>query len=251
MILPGFFNAASDYEDMAEVLYENLSRPVFIADIKRSDWLPTIKGSSFRFYLDKAAERVYDAMEHTNVQQVSIVAHSAGGWLARILLGNQTYDGAVYGLSKNVRALVTLGAPHSSLERYPFRCPERRAGEDALQLSAAAQVSSLQYTNEVYPCCSQAFPHTEKITSVIGDFVRGGFSSPLRLWARQCYVVACESGQVSGDAVVPLSCSWLKGATANWVLPDVGHDRAFAWLDSARGWYGDASVIPQWISAIS
>lgn len=45
---------------------------------------------------------------------------SAGGWLARLALGSQPYDGKVFGLSPLVHTLVTLGTPHESMEAYPF-----------------------------------------------------------------------------------------------------------------------------------
>lgn len=48
------------------------------------------------------------------------VGVSAGGWLARLALGSQPYDGKVFGLSPLVHTLVTLGTPHESMEAYPF-----------------------------------------------------------------------------------------------------------------------------------
>ena len=48
------------------------------------------------------------------------MGHSAGGWIARILLCGERYQGVRYARCSQVHTLVTLGTPHQSLERYPF-----------------------------------------------------------------------------------------------------------------------------------
>lgn len=54
------------------------------------------------------------------------VGVSAGGWLARLALGNVPYNGETFGLAPLVHTLVTLGTPHQSLEAYPFGRAEVR-----------------------------------------------------------------------------------------------------------------------------
>lgn len=84
------------------------------------DWLPTVfQGESFAFYLD-ALDAALSRLHASSKLPVSLVGHSAGGWLARILLGSQPYQGCVYGRCDRVRSLVTLGTPHLSIEAYPF-----------------------------------------------------------------------------------------------------------------------------------
>ena len=75
----------------------------------------------YTWYLERVDEAVRRAMQSSGHERVDIVAHSAGGWLARAYMGG-ALDGAVNGghgiLSSNgtldpkVRRLVTLGAPH-------------------------------------------------------------------------------------------------------------------------------------------
>ncbi len=63
-----------------------------VVQLQLRDWLPTtFRGESFRFYverLDTALQQLYE--EHG---PVAIVGHSAGGWVPRILLGDQPYEG--------------------------------------------------------------------------------------------------------------------------------------------------------------
>ena len=98
------------------------------------DWLPTVlQGESFAFYLnalDAALSRLHAGQ---GGRPVSLVGHSAGGWLARILLGSQPYQGRVYGRCDCVKSLVTLGTPHLSIEAYPFGRVEVRGAEALLK----------------------------------------------------------------------------------------------------------------------
>ena len=54
-----------------------------------------------------------DAARARTGQRVLVVAHSAGGWLARAALGGVPGDGAWARQSERVAGLVTLGAPHA------------------------------------------------------------------------------------------------------------------------------------------
>ncbi len=56
------------------------------------DWIPTtFAGASFQFYverIDAALQQLYD-----QYGRVAVVGHSAGGWVPRIVLGDQPYEG--------------------------------------------------------------------------------------------------------------------------------------------------------------
>ena len=69
-----------------------VARSAEVVPLQLRDWLPTtFRGESFRFYverLDTALQRLYE--EHG---PVCLVGHSAGGWVPRILLGDQPYEG--------------------------------------------------------------------------------------------------------------------------------------------------------------
>eukprot|EP00959_Pyramimonas_sp_CCMP1952_P169563 3542252-Pyramimonas_sp.AAC.1 len=48
------------------------------------------------FYLEKLDAEVSEAFHKHGGQKVHLVAHSAGGWLARIFLGDRKYNGRCY-----------------------------------------------------------------------------------------------------------------------------------------------------------
>ena len=50
--------------------------------------------------------------------QANLVGHSAGGWIARLLLGDEPYGGRRWGRRGAIAKLVTLGTPHISQERW-------------------------------------------------------------------------------------------------------------------------------------
>lgn len=68
--------------------------PVRLAEIvplTLRDWLPVLAGGSFSFYasaIDAATQRLY--AQHG---RVALVGHSAGGWVARLVLGDQPFEG--------------------------------------------------------------------------------------------------------------------------------------------------------------
>jgi len=59
--------------------------------MKAQDWGPVLAGSDFQFYLRRVAAGV-DSL-YANHGPIALVGHSAGGWIARILLGNVPYQG--------------------------------------------------------------------------------------------------------------------------------------------------------------
>ena len=101
LIAPGFFNSSEQYLDMREALLSRGHPQVEIIQLKSWEWLlPTILGTSFKFYVDKMDKLAKKMVQKNKTQssssssreeeedlKLSLVAHSAGGWLARIWLG--------------------------------------------------------------------------------------------------------------------------------------------------------------------
>jgi hypothetical protein len=81
--------------------------PVRVLPISRFDWYPTLRGGSFRFYLDALAEAV-DAAGGGGARPVSLVALSAGGWLARLALGAAPYEGEGPGGGGGARGIRSM-----------------------------------------------------------------------------------------------------------------------------------------------
>ena len=193
LVLPGFLNSSQHYSGLLDVLHSSgyaagwtrcsspsivvgSPRRLRLAEPRRSpftadvvpmsvwDWLPVISGGSFEWYLDAADTALAGLAKHG---RVALVGHSAGGWLARLLMGSEPYQGVRYGRQSLVSSLTTLGTPHHSIENYPMgRTPESLTG-----VPEAVQTSTLQYTNFMYPS-ADCFPDV-RITCLCGNAVRG------------------------------------------------------------------------------
>jgi len=231
---------------------EALGHPTEVVPITAWDWWPTLAGGSFTFYMKKlkpVVERM--AREHG---KVTLVGHSAGGWIARLFVGAAPYDGAVYGGAPQVERLVTLGSPHLSLEEYPFgRVEEVREGEDE-GLPARAKGSSLQYANYLYPTAADS---GMPVVCIQGQSVLGRRWSGGSVWAKWIqeegspggtveealalgsYEALCGEGNVWGDGITPVDTGLLPGAE-HVVLKGVKHN------PGVEGWYGQDDVVAQW-----
>lgn len=160
LVLPGFLSAsaAPEYLTLCKHLRELGHPAAEILPVNLVDWLPTLQGASFTWYLTKLQAALQQLQAAQPGAPLALVGVSAGGWLARLALGSCPYDGATYGLAPSVSTLVTLGTPHGSLEAYPFgRVAEARKGEDPA-LPAEAAGSSLQYANYCYPDAASLAP---------------------------------------------------------------------------------------------
>ena len=150
------------------------------------------------------------------------MAHSAGGWIARLLLGSSApYDGRTFAAAPRVSALVTLGTPHVSADRITRR--------------------NLKFVNNH---CS--IPAGVAFTLVAGRGVAGKdslFGGDLT-W--QSYKLCCGDGGARGDAIVPTSCALgiPLGEFVAHVEVDAVHDPR-----EAR-WYGTGAALEQWMAAL-
>jgi len=159
-----------------------------------------------------------------------------------------------------VGSVVTLGAPHGSLERYPFgRVAERRSvAIEGDGLSDAARGSSLAFTRELCP----RGPAGVRFEAVIGTGFPAASAADTRPWAvaralalrdgaavarlaaLASYSTALSPGTdprgADGDGVTPVSAAGWDGATSLTRLPGVAHS------PGSRGWYGDPEVVARW-----
>mmetsp|Transcript_35611 Transcript_35611/g.100805 ORF Transcript_35611/g.100805 Transcript_35611/m.100805 type:complete len:322 (+) Transcript_35611:195-1160(+) len=255
VVVPGFLNGASSYKELAHNL-RTLGSPVEVVPISKFDWYPTLGGAPFDKLLDKMEDSVLRM--HTEHGSLALVCHSAGGFLARILLGSHVYNGRQYGHAPLVSTVVTLGTPHQSLEAYPFgRVPEVRTDEANEDMPEAARGSSLQYANHFYPR-GDSFSLTTSMACVAGRCIQGeeislsgiagkllmdpGLLAPTleKLFAFSSYKANCGRGDVWGDGVTPVECAHLAGAE-NLVMDGVWHS------PGSRGqWYGSLEVAADW-----
>ncbi|KAJ9531424.1 hypothetical protein QJQ45_006860 [Haematococcus lacustris] len=276
VILPGFGNCTQDYEapfgQSSDSLAANLrSRgwAVHVVRLERSDWfqvaraLFTLKFWSsqlstepgYTWYLDRVQEAVQLALQASGAQQVDLVGHSAGGWLARAYIGDPRYQGEPAASATAqpcpnpaVRALVTLGSP----QKPP-------PPELARDMTGGA----LAWVHDRYPGAFFADQGVAYVT-VAGLTVKGGRQldaqgRPVQVkgrprlpseYAYDSYGQVCGLGQgVEGDAVVPLNSACLQGAR-QVLLPGVWHSVSkIGTFDEASGvvWYGSGAVVDAWL----
>jgi pimeloyl-ACP methyl ester carboxylesterase len=244
VILPGFLNTSASYKNLAGKL-ENLGYHCEILTVTNVDWGRVTAGGDFSFYVDRLEIAVKQLSDHYG-SACSLIGHSAGGWIPRLLLGNIPYQGKIYGHSDRVDKLITLGTPHHSIEKYPFGRFDEKIVSDDPMLPPNARVSSLQYANYYYPR-GDAFPGV-KIVCIAGNAIYGkpDIFNTKYFFAYQCYKATCGDGYVNGDGVTPVCISHLEGATANVTLDGVWHG-PIGTIDMP--WYGDA--IESWIHFLS
>ncbi|GLI70045.1 hypothetical protein VaNZ11_014812 [Volvox africanus] len=292
VILPGFGNASLDYtapfgnQDASLVTRLQVRGwRSFVVPLERKDWF-RVAGALFTrgfwqgkltthpgysWYLERVAETVEHAISETGAEQVILVGHSAGGWLARAYLGDLRYqlhqpaDGTVLmniaataasselpahgtkGVTPNprVRALVTLGTP----QRPP-------PAEKKRDMTGGAQ----GWVDRSYPGAFFAAKGVSYVT-VCGRTVMGHRDFPrvregprvVEEYAFDSYYEVCGEGEGQvGDCVVPLSAAMLPGAR-QVILDGVFHSMSQIGTfdeDSGNVWYGSENVLDCWLGPL-
>ncbi|MGB7087340.1 MAG: lipase [Phormidesmis sp.] len=221
VILPGYLAGAQSYQEMEQAIAQQ-GYPVVTVPLRRRDWLSTVGGRSvinIIQVLDATAQR---AMIDHGSKQVNLVGHSAGGWIARIYLGEQPYDVHESDRQRtfprparpHVNTLVTLGTPHTSQERWTRK--------------------NLDFVNQTYP---GAFYDDVSYICVAGKAIDG---QQANWFTFNSYKLTSGDGLGWGDGIVPVSAAHLQGAT-NLTLEKVFHSPR-----PQRLWYGSAAVVSQW-----
>lgn len=137
VIIPGYGADAAAYRPMAAALRR--ARPsthVSVAPVHTHNWLPTFGGRPVTPVLRLIHLAVLRAKRATGAPSVTLVAHSAAGWIARIYLGDLPYPrvgGVVWNGARHVGALFCMGTPH-------------RSGEWVAK-------ENMRFVNEMYPGC--------------------------------------------------------------------------------------------------
>ncbi|KAL0379969.1 UNVERIFIED_CONTAM: hypothetical protein Sangu_0061200 [Sesamum angustifolium] len=232
VILPGLGNNTNDYQKLALVL-KDYGVPTVIAKVSRIDWLRNAAGlldsnywrGTLRprpvldWYLKRVEEAVNDARNWLKASfpvgsTLSLIGHSAGGWLARVYLQE-------FGIS-DVSLLLTLGTPHLYIQGA--RLLGSSDGD-----SSAAIVEIDQPVGEMTAISTSEPASTTLQARFIG----------------QGYKQVCGQADVWGDGVVPEMSAHLDGAL-NISLDGVYHSPVGS-DDETRPWYGSPAIVEQWI----
>ncbi|XP_039144453.1 uncharacterized protein LOC120281826 [Dioscorea cayenensis subsp. rotundata] len=270
VILPGLGNNTGDYHRLVSTLREAHGIPSVVAKVSRVDWLRNAAGVLDRNYwkgtlrprpvLDWYLERVDQAVSEAKMlcrqgERISLIGHSAGGWLARVYM--QEFGTA------NVALLLTLGTPHLPPSKgSPGVFDQTRGLLDYVE----KYCSPALYTPELrYVCIAGRyiqgahFGGDDKIISnevgkLGGTFelaMDSGNQPPLAgptLRARfigQGYKQVCGRAEVWGDGVVPEISAHLEGAL-NISLEGVYHSPVGS-DDESRPWYGSPAIVEKWV----
>jgi len=243
VICPGFFLGSIDYD---VGLKSVLSRrgfgldKIYTVPIQRSDWirvaaglldipnfytgnsLPT--GLGYGWYIKKLKESVDQAYEESGGEKVILIAHSAGGWLARAAMSDGIWC-AKEGIRTNerVRCLVTIGA----IQRVP---------EDE---STCVTRGALKNTDTLFPGAYLKEDGIKYVT--IGGAAVDATASRHNF---ACYKAVSGHGGLTGDGIVPLSWTQLDGAR-QITLEGVFHS-----IHEADRWYGSDEVIDRWLPTV-
>ena len=213
VILPGFFAGALEYRLLEQSL-QQLGFPTVTVPLRQQDWFPTLGGRSMVPILRKIDQTVKQLREKYNTSKVNLVGHSAGGWIARIYLGEKPYNihsdvtelAGLWHAHPYIATLVTLGTPHISQERWTKR--------------------NLDFVKINYP---GAFYPKVQYVCVAGKAIYGA-RRPGSWLAYNSYKQTCGQGNCWGDGITPVEAAHLEGAT-NLTLEGVLHSprRAGIW----------------------
>lgn len=197
---------------------------VFLTPITTFDWLEVAINDDYSRLLNRLDYAVTEILRKTEVRRLTLVAHSAGGILARIYMGDRPYGRhkLVFNGHRYVNSLITMGTPHTTTRRG------RRGGQNQITFAQT------HYPGAYWPTVHYASVISK---SIFGD--KRGLSSKASAW--QSYTMLSGVGEQWGDGIVPLSCGMLEGAQ-NIVLPDLCHMH-----NSERPWYAqNEAIISSW-----
>lgn len=222
LIVGGFASSPQLYIELRAHLAVASGRPVSIVPITTLDWMGVVASDSYGALLRILDRAVRSTLAGYRAQRLTVVAHSAGGILTRIYMGDKPYGPRrlVYHGHERINMLVTLGTPHTTTQRG------RQGG-----------INQIVYAQEAYP---GAYWRTTRYISVIGRGICGiAGGHPIERGAFQSYSMLSGKGAQWGDGVVPLENGLLAGSR-HVVLPGVRHDAR-----DEMPWYGTSTAIVQ------
>lgn len=244
VILPGLGNSAADYASLAASL-RSRGWTVSVAPVSRADWLRNAAGvvdpaywagtlnprptvDWFLGHIDTAAA---EARSAAGAEPLTLVAHSAGGWLARVWL-------ARHGLA-GVACLATLGSP---LRPPPSGVPGLIDQTRGI----------LAFVEANCPGPAQLVAAGGRAVCVAGRAVRGDAArlslATLPAWAvGQGYRQVCGVADCWGDGITPVETALADGAL-HIVLDGVFHSPLGE--SPERPWYGSEAVLDRWVHAL-
>lgn len=223
IILPGYMARASEYQGLEQTL-QALGVPAVTVPLQKRDWVATLTARSVTPVLHRIDQTVQQVLQQAGGDRVNLIGHSAGGWIARIYMGEHPYAlpgranrRTLWKAHAQIASLITLGTPHTSQERWTRE--------------------SVAFVNDRYP---GAFYPQVRYVCLAGKAIYG-----VRQWGSwltySSYQITCGRGDCWGDGITPVTSAHLEGAE-NLVLDGVWHAPR-----SPGQWYGSPDVVPHWL----
>ncbi|XXG62904.1 hypothetical protein AAC387_Pa05g1196 [Persea americana] len=271
VILPGLGNNSGDYQRLASSLTEDYGIPCVVAKVSRPDWLRNAAGlldanywrGTLRprpvldWYLKRVDRAVSEAKQLSEGGGLSLIGHSAGGWLARVYMEE-------FGLSR-ISLLLTLGSPHMPPPKGLSGVIDQTRGLlDYVEKNCSRAVYTPQFK---YVCIAGRYIQGARFfdnpniafetlipnhndqnlsqTAVINSESPAHSTTLRARFVGQGYKQVCGQADVWGDGVVPEMSAHLEGAL-NITLDGVYHSPVGS-DDTLRPWYGSPSIVEQWI----
>ncbi|KAL9226793.1 hypothetical protein vseg_002564 [Gypsophila vaccaria] len=266
VILPGLGNNTGDYQRL-QVSLEEYGIKSVVARVSRLDWFRNAAGLAdldywkgtlrprpvLDWYLERVDEAVNEAIEGAQGGTISLVGHSAGGWLARVYMEEFGKD--------NVSLLLTLGTPHMPppkgvsgvidqtrglLNYVQQHCakavytPQLKYVCIAGRYIQGARLSGNSSNDSGYVASGEA----EESVMTVSESTAGSVTLRARI-VGQGYKQVCGKADVWGDGVVPEESAHLEGAL-NISFDGVYHSPVGS-DDTLRPWYGSPEVLEKWI----
>jgi len=223
LILPGYLAGSTDYRLLQQSLIDQ-GIPTVTVPLRWHDWVTTIGGRSVTPILRQIDQAITQLLQQSGAAKINLIGHSAGGWLARIYLGEKPYcihpsdtKDCVWNRRSQVSTLLTLGTPHTSLERWTRK--------------------NLDFVNQTYP---GAFYPDLRYVCVAGKAIYGK-RQPGSWLAYSSYQLTCGQGNCWGDGITPIAAAHLDGAI-NITIEGATHSPR-----SGRPWYGSPGLLEQWV----
>lgn len=203
VILPGLGNNTDDYNDLSDLLRQEYKHNVQVVNITRLDWARNAKGlldsnywkgtlnprPTVDWYLNRV-DAAIDKSRKSSKDPITLLCHSAGGWLGRLYLRDFDRTG--------ITRFVSLGSPHLP---PPQGVVDQTRG----------------ILNHVQNTCPHAYHEDISYVTIAGKFVKGadlfgrdGSISDRIVGAG--YKQVCGESTVDGDGVVPIPSAHLEGA---------------------------------------
>jgi len=282
VILPGLGNDAADYAPLADLLRRSGAAHVAVAPVERWNWaLNALALRDARWWrgelpprpavdwyirrTDEAVREAAEALEALGAAtkedqgRVTLLAHSAGGWIGRVYLRDFRSQGGGGAAARRIDRFVSLGSPH--------RAPPR--GVEGVVDQTRGILTWVEDN------CPGAHLHDEGVryVTVAGRLVRGRAlggagggkaaeegsgvaASAAAAFAGVGYQQVCGKADAHGDFIVPVDAAHLGDPRAAEVdLEGVFHSpigETLRWpLGGGRAvlppWYGSERVAGAWV----